>query len=186
MRTSMADVRATLRYTASRARTWGGDQERIVLFGASAGAQLALLAASDATRPRGVRAVVAISPPTDLGWVGARPDLPLYPSAARSIGCALEACADAWHRASPWHQVQRRRTPPTWMFDAAADPITPIGPVRAYARRLRAAGIAARLVTTADPAAECHGPTPCAGVALAGSSLDMFEHAQSWLAPRLR
>lgn len=186
MRTSIADVRATLRYTASRARNWGGDPARIVLFGASAGAQLAMLAGSAQDRPAGVRAVVAISPPTDLAWVGARAELPLHPSAALSIGCLLDACADAWHRASPVRHVRRGKTPPTWLFDAGADPITPIGPVRAYAARLRAAGIAAAMVTTADPEAQCHGPMPCAAAPLRGSPLDLFEHAQSWLRPRLR
>jgi acetyl esterase/lipase len=129
-----------------------------------------------------VRAVVAISPPTDLAWVGARPQLPLHGSAALSINCPLEACAAAWHRASPVRQVRRGTTPPTWAFDAGADPITPIAPVRAYVERLRAAGIRARLVTTSDQDATCHGPLPCAGVPLAGSRDDLFEHAQAWLA----
>ena len=46
---------------------------RIVLFGASAGGHLAMLAGSDPSRPAGVRAVVAISPPTDFVCVGAGP-----------------------------------------------------------------------------------------------------------------
>lgn len=186
MRTSIADVRATLRYVARSARAWGGDEQRIVLFGASAGAQLAMLAASDKDRPAGVRAVVALSPPTDLVWVGHRPQLPLYGSAALSIGCALEACADAWQRASPLRQVRARITPPTWLFDAGGDTITPFAPVNTYLGRLRSLGIDATLVTTADPTASCHGPLPCAGAPLAGSSLDLFESAQSWLRPRVR
>ena len=187
MRTSIADVRATLRFVAARSRAWGGDPDRIVLFGASAGAQLAMLAGSDLTRPDGVRAVVALSPPTDLAWVGARPQLPLYGSAVLSIGCTLDACVDAWHRASPARQVRRGVTPPTWLFDAGSDPITPIEPVRRYVERVRAAGVRATLVTTSDASATCHGPLPCAGLPLVGSGGDdLFERAQAWLAPVLR
>jgi acetyl esterase/lipase len=187
MRTSIADVRATLRFVAARSRAWGGDPDRIVLFGASAGAQLAMLAGSDPERPAGVRAVVALSPPTDLAWVGSRPQLPLYGSAVLSIGCPLDTCADAWVRASPLRQVRAGTTPPTWIFDAGSDPITPIDPVRGYVDRVRAAGSRATLVTTLDAAASCHGPLPCAGVPLAGAGDDdLFERSQAWLATVVR
>lgn len=186
MRTSIADVRTTLRYTARMARSWGGDQHRIVLFGASAGGQLAMLAGSEVHRPVGVRAVVAIAPPTDLSWVGARPDLPLYASVSQSIGCSMIDCPDAWSTASPIANIRRGSTPPTWVFNAGADPITPIEPVRSYVGQLQAAGIPASLLTTADPSAACHGAIPCSGLALAGTRLDMFEHALAWLAPRIR
>jgi acetyl esterase/lipase len=186
MRTSIADVRQTLRFTAAHARGWGGDSQRIVLFGASAGGHLAMLAGSDPSRPVGVRAVVAISPPTDLQWIGADPSLPIYGSAAQSIGCALATCPAEWHSASPLANVRRGVTPPTWIFDAGADPITPIAPVRAYVDRLRGARVRTTLVTTVDAAADCHGPIPCAGAPLAGTRLDMFDAAQAWLAPLVR
>ena len=186
MRTSIADVRTTLRYTSRMARSWGGDQGRIVLFGASAGGQLAMLAASEQHRPTGVRAVVAIAPPTDLSWVGSRPELPLYASVSQSIGCSMADCPDAWSVASPIANVRRRTTPPTWVFNAGADLITPIEPVRAYVDQLRAAGVSATLLTTADPAATCHGAIPCQGLPLAGTRAEMFEHALAWLAPRIR
>lgn len=186
MRTSIADVRATLRFTARMARNWGGDPSRIVLFGASAGGQLAMLAGSDPTRPAGVRAVVAIAPPTDLAWVGAHPELPLHPSASRSIGCSMSECADAWYAASPFANVRRSTTPPTWVFTAGGDPITPLGPVRAYIDRLHDVGIAATLLTTTDPGASCHGAIPCANEPLAGTNKGMFEHVMTWLVPRVR
>jgi hypothetical protein len=72
------------------------------------------------------------------------------------------------------------------VFNAGADPITPLEPVRAYVDRLRASGISATLLTTADPNAACHGAIPCRGLPLAGTRKDMFEHALSWLAPRIR
>ncbi len=186
MRTSIADVRATLRYTSRMSRTWGGDHRRIVLFGASAGGQLAMLAGSEARRPAGVRAVVAIAPPTDLSWVGLRPELPLYASISQSIGCSMADCPEAWASASPIQSIRRGTTPPTWVFNAGADPITPLEPVRAYVDQLRAAGIPASLLTTADPNAACHGAIPCGGLPLAGTRSDMFEHALTWLAPRIR
>jgi acetyl esterase/lipase len=157
-----------------------------VLFGASAGGHLAMLAGSDPRRPRGVRAVVAIAPPTDLAWVGMRPELPLHASAALSIGCTMQQCPRAWRTASPITTVSRRRTPPTWVFTAGGDPITPIQPVRAYVAKLRRSGIPAALLTTRDPNAACHGAIPCSGLPLAGTRKDMFEHALSWIAPRIR
>lgn len=186
MRTSLHDVRAALRFAAANARRWGGDPDRIVLFGASAGAQLALVVGSDRRRPGGVRAVVAISPPADLAWIGQRPELPIHPSAARSFGCALDACAGAWLAASPMAQVRRGVSPPTWIFTAASDRITPLGPARAYANRLRSARVPVTVVTTADAAEGCHGPQPCAQVRLAGSELRIFEHAQAWLGRHVR
>jgi acetyl esterase/lipase len=185
MRTSLGDVRLTLRFTAARARTWGGDPQRIVLFGVSAGAQLAMLAGSDPIRPPGVLAVVAISPPADLEWIAHDPALPVYRSAVRSIGCDLATCPAGWRRASPMAQVKTASTPPTWLFDAAADPITPIEPVRRYRDTLRAVGIRTVLATPADATASCHGALACADVPLRGSSLDMFQHALAWLRPLL-
>ncbi|MCW2927475.1 MAG: putative lipase [Thermoleophilia bacterium] len=185
LRTSIADVRQALRYTSTHARGWGGDPRRIVMYGASAGGHLAMLAASDPARPAGLLAVVALSPPTDLVTVGADPSLPIHGSARLAIGCDLATCPEQWRLASPFHRIRRGVTVPTWVFDAGSDPITPLAPARAYVMRLRGLGIASTLVTTADLSATCHGPIPCAGVRLAGSDLGLFEHAQAWLRPRL-
>lgn len=186
MRDSIADVRSALRFTSRTARRWGGDPKRIVLFGASAGGQLAMLAASERGRPAGVRAVVAIGPPTNLTWVGRRPSLPLHASARQSIGCDLADCPRAWRSASPIANVRRGVTPPTWIFNAEADPITSIEPIRAYAGLLRRRGIAVTLEQPADRSSGCHGPIPCAGERLAGGNGDLFERSLAWLHPRTR
>lgn len=181
MRDSIADVKSALRFTSKKARSWGGDPSRIVLFGASAGGQLAMLAGSDRGRPSGVRAVVAIGPPTNLTWVGQRPEIALYASARQSIGCALGECPEAWRAASPISAVRAGITPPTWIFNARQDPITSIVPIRAYLTQLERRGIPAQLATPVDPNAECHGPIPCGSEALEGGPGDMFEHAINWL-----
>lgn len=181
MRDSIADVKNALRFTARRARSWGGDPNHIVLFGASAGGQLAMLAGSDPHRPRGVRAVVAIGPPANLTWVGQRPDIPLYASAHQSIGCTLEACPAAWRAASPISSIRKGTTPPTWIFNAKSDPITPLVPIQHYIVQLQHRHIPVQLVTPANPAADCHGPIPCMNEAIAGPGGDMFQRAQTWL-----
>lgn len=185
MRDSIADVRSALRFTARTAPRWGGDRRRIVIFGASAGGQLAMLAASERGRPAGVRAVVAVGPPTNLTWVGRRPHLPLHASARQSIGCDLAACPDAWRQASPIANVRRGATPPTWIFNAEADPITSIEPIRAYVVQLRRRGIPVVLEQPADESSDCHGPIPCAHERLAGGEGDLFERALTWLRPRM-
>lgn len=186
MRDSIADVRSALQFTSRMARRWGGDPDRIVLFGASAGGQLAMLAGSGLQRPAGVRAVVAVGPPTNLTWVGHRPELPLHASARQSIGCDIATCPMAWRQASPIANVRRGATPPTWIFSAEADPITPVEPIRAYVAQLRRRGIPVVLEQPADPAASCHGPIPCAAEPLAGGEGDLFARAMTWLRPRVR
>lgn len=183
MRDSIADVRNALRYTARHAHSWGGDPQRIVLFGASAGGQLAMLAGSDHDRPKGVRAVVAIGPPTDLTWVGQQPDLPIYASARQSIGCELQACPATWRRSSPISRIRPGVTPPTWIFNANSDPITSITPIRSYMSQLQHSGVPVELVSPLDPGATCHGPIPCAAEPLAGPGSDMFLRALAWLRP---
>lgn len=181
MRDSIIDVKTALRFTSKHARTWGGNPAKIVLFGASAGGHLAMLAGSDPQRPKGVRAVIAIGPPTDLTWVGMRPTLPLYASARQSIGCDLGSCADLWQAASPINQIDPTITPPTWVFNSERDPITSIVPIRSYLEALRAQGISTRLVRPRNSSSQCHGPIPCKNEKLAVGRGDMFQAALSWL-----
>jgi acetyl esterase/lipase len=79
----LEDVRAAVSWVAAHAAEWDVDPARLVLQGYSAGAHLALLAATAAERDRHppVAAVVAAYPPTDFhghgpGDVGIRPKVP--------------------------------------------------------------------------------------------------------------
>jgi hypothetical protein len=142
-----------------------------------------MLAGSDRDRPRGVRAIVAIGPPTNLTWVGHRPQTPLYASVRQSIGCDIQDCPAAWRIASPISRIRRGVTPPTWIFNAQGDPITSITPIKSYISQLERRRVPVELVTPLDPSASCHGPIPCTGERLAGPGGDMFVRALTWLRP---
>jgi acetyl esterase/lipase len=59
-------VRAAIRWTREHADELAVDPERIVLWGSSAGAQLALLAAGTPDHGQGVAAVIAVHPPVSF------------------------------------------------------------------------------------------------------------------------
>jgi acetyl esterase/lipase len=60
------DVRAAIRWTHAHAHELGVDPDRIVLWGSSAGAQLALLAAGTSDGELPVAAVIAVHPPVSF------------------------------------------------------------------------------------------------------------------------
>lgn len=181
---AIADVAAALRFAAARADRWEGDRSRLVVMGASAGAHLALVAGTARTRPARLRAIVALAPPTDLEWIGERPHLPLAPAVTAAVGCPWQDCAADWRAASPRHRLSPWATPPTYVFVAGADAITPAAPARSYVAALRRTGVDARFATSADPAEGCHGPLACSHVRVHGSRAGLFEHVQQWLRPR--
>lgn len=181
MSDSLQDVRAGLQFAARAARRWNGDARRMVVIGASAGAHLALLASSARTRPVGIRAVVAISPPPDLEWLGEHPEVKLNQAVRQAIGCGYDACAATWRAFSPRAAVRRGATPPTYVFNAAADVVTDPYPAARYVSTLRGSRITASYVTSADPASRCHGPYTCDRVTLRGTGYRLFDHFHAWL-----
>lgn len=144
------DVLAALGHLHDIAGTHGLDPASIGLWGSSAGAHLALLAAFAADADgspaaSGVRAVVAGYPPTDLlylnddalpgGVLGVDPSDPAW----GLLGASPADRADTAAEASPARQVHPR-VPPVLLLHGDADLL--IGP--AQSRRLHDALIAAR------------------------------------------
>jgi len=183
---SVMDVRAGVRYASKRGARWGGDPRRIVIYGISAGAHLALLAGSDVDRPKGVRAIVALSPPADLTWIGERPELAVNGSLTHAFGCAYAQCPDRWRAFSPRERVTTATFPPVYTFNSAADIITPAVPAKAFVRELKKHGEDAQFTTSSNPNETCHGPAPCAGIRLRGSRFGIFDDVQRWLVRRLQ
>jgi acetyl esterase/lipase len=146
---NLDDVREALRWTRRHARDYSLDPGRVVLIGASAGAQLALLAAlapGGETPP--VRAVIDFYGPADLAAlygqsVESRAALDLLfggPPSARPRPYAL---------ASPVNRV-RPGAPPVLIAHGGADTHVPLVQSQLLASALGRAGVAHRLVVVGE------------------------------------
>ncbi len=121
--TQRSDVEDALGTIARNAREWRVDPDRVALFGCSAGAELALLAAYR-PQPLRIRAVVAYYAPTDLTAGYVYPPVP-DPSDVRAIlrnylGGTLAQRPAAYREASPVLSV-REHLPPTFLIGGARD-----------------------------------------------------------------
>lgn len=133
-----------------RSEEIGIDPERVALFGASAGAHLALLAglAEDASafsaalpvgRTAGVRAVVSLFGPTDLS-VDPPVDQPQLRECLEALlGLPLDAAAVPRQEASPVSYV-RANGPAVFVVQGSADSIVNVAQGRRLAEALDAAG----------------------------------------------
>ena len=134
------DVEDAFRAIAAHARAWRVDPAHVALFGRSAGAELALLAA-ERPQPLRVAAVVAYYAPVDLtgGWNDPpQPD----PAGVRGILAAYlggppdAAHATAYRAASPFDGAHAGM-PPALLISGRRDQLVLIRFSRAFAARLR-------------------------------------------------
>jgi acetyl esterase/lipase len=102
------DLNAAIRFLRTKGATYGVDAERIVVWGASAGAHITMLAALDCNRGQldAPPASQAASPPSTcvaavVDWFGPTTLASQTPSATALayIGCPPGECADKWQRA---------------------------------------------------------------------------------------
>ena len=136
------DVEDAIATIAHHAKAWGVDPDRVALFGRSAGAELALLAAY-APEPVHVRSVVAYYAPTDLvdGYrITPNPD----PANVRRIllaylGTPPEGRMAAYRAASPVTHV-RAKLPPTYLIIGLRDALVRPEQQRELRDALRARG----------------------------------------------
>lgn len=144
------DVYAALRYVREHARALGIEEGRLAVLGASAGGHLALLAAASAFAPsdapaHGVRAVVAIFPPTLLSPRDAMEEGAVPAFALLGDADTPEASAAA----SPLRHV-RPGFPPTLLLHGNADELVPAKASMRMYEALLAAGVPAELHMVAD------------------------------------
>ena len=136
------DVEDAIATIAKHARAWDVDPDRVALFGRSAGAELALLAAY-APEPVHVRAAVAYYAPTDLvdGYrITPNPD----PAGVRRIllaylGASPDAAMAAYRAGSPVTHV-RSGLPPTYLIIGLRDALVRPEQQRELRDALRAHG----------------------------------------------
>lgn len=146
------DLRAALRFLLDQEARFGIDRRRVVLWGASAGAHLAALVATqcrraDAPPPNGtggdcVAGVVSWYGIFDLATLE-RPDQAAASPTAAFLGCNPRECAALAAEASPVTYVGRD-SPPFLLLHGLADQIVAPDQSRAMESRLRAAGVDVR------------------------------------------
>jgi acetyl esterase/lipase len=143
----LEDVRAALVWVREHAEEYGGDPNRLVLIGRSAGAQLALVTAYTELSP--VAAVVSLYGPTDLseGWrVPPRPDpLGVRPVLEAYLGGTPDQYPGPYREASAVTYVAER-VPPTLLIYGGRDHIVAPRFGRELQASLRAAGAASVLL----------------------------------------
>ncbi|MCB0880334.1 MAG: alpha/beta hydrolase fold domain-containing protein, partial [Thermoleophilia bacterium] len=175
------DVEDAVRWVVRNARRLGGDPNRIVLLGGSAGAHLALLAMHRPDVARHVVGVAAISPPADLEMIGRR-SLWLHDNVEQAIRCSWQDCPRRWTIHSPL-QVLARGTYPkaTYLYASRRDVRIRRVDVLRLAGTLRARG---SKVTMREPIVEssaCHGPWACERFAVAQARMPLRRDVLRWI-----
>lgn len=154
------DVRTAVDWLERNAAELGLDREQIVISGHSSGAHLALLAGltqgdahegwGPALKSRPIRAIAALSPPTNLVAVVPPPardnSLGLV---ALLIGGRVSEHLAITRFASPIHHVTRN-DPPVLLVHGTKDKIVPTDQSLRMAQKLSAAGVRVRCLLSAD------------------------------------
>jgi len=177
-----ADVEAAVRWTFANAGRFGGDPRRVVLLGGSAGAHLALMAATDPAIARRIDGIAAISAPVDLRSVG-KLGLWLNGAAAQSIGCSWQACPARWADHSP--RVAYARAPrvvPTYLYASRRDVRTSRTDAFRFASDLQGRGAQVVLREPASTVSACHGPWSCDRYRVAGTRTTLLRDVLRWSA----
>ncbi|MDT7541797.1 MAG: hypothetical protein QOE33_1701 [Acidobacteriota bacterium] len=152
--TATGDVKCAVGWVRANAQRLNVDPQRIALFGRSAGAHLALLAAYSDNEPQlsqscpaadaRVQAVVSFYGVTDLAWAYAHPanqrviDGP--ETLRRFTGGTPEDATEIYRMASPTAHVNER-TPPTLLFHGGQDQLVRSENMELLARQLEAARV---------------------------------------------
>lgn len=173
------DVRAATNWLRTRHDELGFDPERVVLYGRSAGAHLALLGAYT-WRADWVKAVVALYPPADLTWSWHHPSNPLVLNTPETLsafmGGALDESpeqAERYAEASPYTHT-RRALPPTLLIHGGRDELVSQEQSRRLAARLHEQGAPAYLLALPWATHGCEAN-------LAGPSGQLTTFAVDWL-----
>lgn len=135
------DVHHATDWLRERHEELGFDPERVVLYGRSAGAHLALLAAYT-WRAEWVKAVVALYPPGDLTWSWRNPSNPLVLNTPETLSAFMGGGpddspeqADRYAAASPYEHVGPD-LPPTLLIHGGRDELVSQEQSRRLAARL--------------------------------------------------
>jgi acetyl esterase/lipase len=156
---AIQDVKMAIRFLRAHAEEYGIDKRRVLVWGGSAGGQLAALAATScnvaALAPPNapaesdcVQAALLWYPYTDMAALP--PPSGALPSAeGRYLGCEMTACpAELLRLASPALQVTAE-TPPMLIIHGEEDTVIPVQQSRTLDAALRKAGVQSELLVLA-------------------------------------
>jgi acetyl esterase/lipase len=145
--TQETDVKKAVDFILNKAADYDFNTDKVVLLGASAGAQLALLQAYKQTTPK-VKAVVSLFGPTDIPALYAA-----YPAGSISqtalqllLGGTPTSNAAMYTSSSPVNFVTAQ-SPPTLLLHGTADDIVPIAQSTSLKNKLEGAGVSVKMVT---------------------------------------
>lgn len=136
------DVRAAIRWVQTHIGAYGGDPDRVAIFGHSAGGQLAFMAAmAEQTAGRGVQAMIGMAPVTDFVADSERrggPSISLQ--AFLDIDAELrDAVLPRLRETSPLFRLETA-PPPVLILHGESDKTVPMTQTDAFAARVRELG----------------------------------------------
>lgn len=139
------DVNAAVSYLLSKQAEYKFSK-KIVLLGASAGAQLALLQGYKYASMITPRAIISYFAPTDLTYLYNNPLNPLIPSTLASIiGYTPTQNAAIYASSSPINYVTAKSAP-ALLLQGDADPLVPVAEANMLNDKLNTAGVTHQLV----------------------------------------
>ncbi len=160
---ALQDIKAAIRYLRANAEQYGIDPDRIAIWGASAGAHLAAMAAFTAEDfdfdPPGMEnAGQSDRVQAFVGWYGVYELSEMFGQAAmpggsvepggplRFFGCTREGCPPGvFTTASPSSHIDAE-DPSTLLLHGSADTTVPVAQSRDLDEKLKAAGVSSELV----------------------------------------
>jgi acetyl esterase/lipase len=137
------DVRTAIRWLRSRAPEHGIDPKRVLVWGGSAGGQLAALSAMQCEPSECVQGLIAWYGIFDFALVGAGG---ADSAAARYLGCEPDRCGTATLAAASASAFVDATDPPVLLIHGVQDRVVPIQQSRDFLARLRARGVVAELL----------------------------------------
>jgi acetyl esterase/lipase len=188
------DVKAAIRWLRSQASTYHIDKTRGLIWGASAGGQLAGLTATSC----GVAALEPTGAPAEsdcvqgaVTWYGifdfSTFSAPQSPDSAgtKYLGCQVSKCDPAVVSAASPVTYIKRDTPPMLLIHGRADKTVPVQQSQEMYDRLHAAGVPAQLLLIPDVDHSFIGKTPADTEAASRAALErVFEFIDTTIGAR--
>ncbi|MFY7898842.1 MAG: alpha/beta hydrolase fold domain-containing protein [Chitinophagaceae bacterium] len=152
--TQINDVNAAFNFIQSKSNEYAINTNKMVVLGASAGAQLALLKSYQHNIDKKIKAVIDLFGPTDFIGLYNNPSDPNYPALLNIFLSGTPTSNNIGYRnASPLYSVNSS-VPATIIFHGTADNVVPIRQSDSLNNRLISAGVTKQYVTYAG---EGHG-----------------------------